>query len=239
MPVADAGLKPPPAFVTNEWAWAYTLDKLRVKGETDQFGNPTNYAAAIAIYKRVAEKYGDPSDVPETEPSTPLVQRYKLIEADTPTWVVGHGMAFAANETAHQRLWLQEVYRQERGGGDRSTITPLVGWRIERTEDSGVKQTYGLTVEHALWLVREADMAVRGFLMERTIRGIATLDLAIADCEALERMEDGEQLPDAQTPLGWEIAGVKITRGGHDYDRTREALMQKRCELEGGLDHAR
>jgi len=40
-----------PRFVTNEWAWAYTLDKLAARGMVDENGNPDNYGAAVAIYK--------------------------------------------------------------------------------------------------------------------------------------------------------------------------------------------
>lgn len=48
-----------PAFATNDWAWAYTLQKLGEKGHLTSDGGPANYAAACAIYKRVVRKYED------------------------------------------------------------------------------------------------------------------------------------------------------------------------------------
>ena len=56
-------LKDPPSFVRNRGAWEYTLAKLATKQEEDgkmrldAYGNPLNYAAAVAIYKNVCKKY--------------------------------------------------------------------------------------------------------------------------------------------------------------------------------------
>lgn len=59
-------LKDPPNFVTNIGGWEYTLAKLAMldeekpkpgKPRVDEGGNPTNYAAAVAIYKNVVKKY--------------------------------------------------------------------------------------------------------------------------------------------------------------------------------------
>lgn len=59
-------LKDPPNFVTNIGAWEYTLAKFAMldeeqpkpgKPRLDEGGNPTNYAAAIAVYKNVVRKY--------------------------------------------------------------------------------------------------------------------------------------------------------------------------------------
>lgn len=56
-------LKEPPRFVANIGAWEYTLAKLANlqeedgKPRVDEFGNPLNYAAAVAIYKNVVKKY--------------------------------------------------------------------------------------------------------------------------------------------------------------------------------------
>jgi hypothetical protein len=60
-------LKDPPVFVTNIGAWEYTLAKLATleeekpkpgKPRIDEYGNPLNYGAAVAIYKNVVKKYG-------------------------------------------------------------------------------------------------------------------------------------------------------------------------------------
>lgn len=113
-------LKPPPRFVTNEWAWAYTLDKMSAGsgGGLDDGGNPRNYGAAVAIYKRVAAKY----DVAELQQLThlpedaPVLGRAAILEFDMPEWVVMRGSAWAANEEAHLRLnhdgnrWVAERY---------------------------------------------------------------------------------------------------------------------------------
>lgn len=95
------GLKPPPRFVTNMWAWSYTLNKLAERGGLDEDGNPSNYGAAIAIYKRVARKYGNP-DAPKVvgEPfDTDLLIGFK------PHWVVAHGAALAATDQLDARVW--------------------------------------------------------------------------------------------------------------------------------------
>lgn len=49
--------KAPPKFVTNLPAWEYTLAKLETQGKLNNNGDPTNYGAAIAIYKNVVAKY--------------------------------------------------------------------------------------------------------------------------------------------------------------------------------------
>ena len=56
-------LKDPPRFVVNIGAWEYTLAKLANlqveddKPRVDEFGNPLNYAMAVAVYKNVCKKY--------------------------------------------------------------------------------------------------------------------------------------------------------------------------------------
>lgn len=113
-------LKPPPRFVTNEWAWAYTLDKMSKGsgGGLDEGGNPKNYGAATAIYKRVAAKYAvDELQKLTTLPQdTPVLSRAEVIAFDMPAWVVMRGSAWAANEDSHLRLnhdgsrWIAERY---------------------------------------------------------------------------------------------------------------------------------
>lgn len=113
-------VKPPPKFVTNEWAWAYTLNKMgngSGGGLTDE-GNPRNYGAAVAIYKRVAAKY----DVAELQTlvtlpeDTPVLTRAEVLTFDVGRWTVMRGSIWAADEEAHLRLnhdgsrWVAERY---------------------------------------------------------------------------------------------------------------------------------
>lgn len=113
-------LKPPPKFVQNEWAWAYTLDKMSrgSGGGLNEGGNPNNYGAAVAIYKRVCAKY----EVTELQQmvtlptDTPTLTRAEVLAFDMPAWAVMRGSAWAANEEAHLRLshdgnrWIAERY---------------------------------------------------------------------------------------------------------------------------------
>jgi hypothetical protein len=135
------GLKPPPKFVTNEWAWAYTLDKLEGKGLLDDGGNPTNYGAAVAIYKRVAAKYGDPNQA--TSPATATLTRAEIISLEAPQWVVGRGglFVYSATDEAIQRLYCEAG-----------------GWKIERTQDDR-RTTYNIDRELVDWLLRDAPFA--------------------------------------------------------------------------------
>jgi hypothetical protein len=56
-------LKPPPNWIDNIGAWEYVLAKLANKQaddgkqRVDEYGNPLNYGAAVAIYKHVVKKY--------------------------------------------------------------------------------------------------------------------------------------------------------------------------------------
>jgi hypothetical protein len=127
--------------VTNEWAWAYTLDKRAGKGLVDEYGNPTNYGAAVAIYKRVAAKYGNPDAAP-TPVLGPALTRAELIALHTPAWVVSRGFAWAANDSFTARLFHTEA-------GD---------WRIERVFDDHA-QTSPIERDTVLWLLRDAPNA--------------------------------------------------------------------------------
>lgn len=136
-------LKPPPKFVHNQWAWAYTLDKLRAKGMLDEGGNPTNYAAASAIYKRVDAKYGDPNAADRQFIPRDLV-RAELLECDGALWHVARGSLWAANDVAHMIL----RHDQE-----------IDAWHIARHTDAGIvdgKLDQGV----AEWLVRETPAAL-------------------------------------------------------------------------------
>lgn len=136
-------LKPPPKFVTNLWAWGYTLDKLRAKGLLDDGGNPTNYGAAVAIYKRVAAKYGDPTDDRTYTPRD--LTRAELLKLDGAIWFVARGAAFAANDVAHMRLKYVGQWGEE--------------WHVELHTDDGTIDGR-LTQDTAEWLLRDSVQAL-------------------------------------------------------------------------------
>jgi hypothetical protein len=152
MTTANAGLKDPPKFAKNEWAWAYTLDKLATGsggGLTDE-GNPRNYAAAVAIYKRVEEKYTTETlqamtNLPD---QVPAMTRAEVLSFDMPEWVVMRGFAWAANPEAHLRL---------------AHMEGSSGWLAERYTSDGVER--GLVEQDtAEWLVRNSQQAVRDWV---------------------------------------------------------------------------
>lgn len=145
MSVVDtAGLKPPPKFVTNEWAWAHTLDRLAEKDQLDAGGNPRNYGAAVAIYKNVVKKYGDQDPLADAGASTETLTRADILEFDARIWVVGRGgrFAYSANDAAYQRVFCDE----------------RAGWQLERTMD-GLKRTVTIDRELVEWLMRDNDQA--------------------------------------------------------------------------------
>lgn len=128
--MATATLKPPPKFVANEWAWAYTLNKLADKGQLDDGGNPKNYAAAIAIYKRVAAKYGNPDATPAPPPTTmPALTRADLIALQARQWVVARGFAYTVTDQHAVRLFVNvHGWHVERIADDTSARTDTVEW---------------------------------------------------------------------------------------------------------------
>lgn len=145
MATSTAGLKDPPKFVDNEWAWAYTLDKLRAKDKLTPEGNPQNYAAASAIYKAVVAKY----DVAELQAMThlpdtlPRMSRAEVLAFDMPEWVVMRGFAWAANPDAHLRLahqdgeWIAERYTAD--GVERGVIEQGTAEWLVRNSQPGVQ----------------------------------------------------------------------------------------------------
>lgn len=131
----EVGLKPPPRFVTNPWAWSYTLNKLEAKRQLDLHGNPKNYGAAVAIYKAVVKKYG------HRVGEAIEVTRADLIGLDTCIWVVSHGAAWTATEQATARIYHNHAR-----------------WWLERYGDEG--QTFApLEPETVSWLLRHVDGA--------------------------------------------------------------------------------
>lgn len=142
--MASATLKPPPRFVTNEWAWAHTLDKLREKDHLDDGGNPRNYGEAVAIYKNVAKKYGDsPAPAPSVDRPRDLT-RSELFAADGAVWVIARGHLVAANDDSHMLL----------------THTGGYGyWQLQRYTDEGMVDGK-LDQDTAEWLVRDTPAAL-------------------------------------------------------------------------------
>ena len=138
--MSATGLKAPPRFVTNAWAWSYTLNKLAGKNGVDEYGNPHNYAAAIAIYKRVAAKYGDPGEPSNSHSVVPGAGELDVI--DGLLWHTAHGCAWAANDIVTARLW---CYGQS--------------WYVEMVLDRG-DLVYSLADDEALWLLKRSPAAV-------------------------------------------------------------------------------
>lgn len=135
-------LKPPPRFVTNAWAWSYTLDKLRDKDMLDDAGNPRNYAAAAAIYKRVCAKYGEPDQAPK-EPQATLT-RADLLGLQSRAWVPMRGSFFLA--ASNDLDW-------------RLTHTPNEDcWTLERY-GYGTVDSFAIAEDIAAWLLEPAKVA--------------------------------------------------------------------------------
>lgn len=134
--MTTVGLKPPPAFVTNPWAWSYTLNKLATKHLLDEDGNPENYGAAVAIYKHVHAKYAGIS-APTYQP----VVRADLLSIDECQWVVSHGSAWAAGQGFTARLYRENAR-----------------WWIERVELATVAP---IEDDVVTWLLRRVDGAAK------------------------------------------------------------------------------
>lgn len=188
MSAQTIGLKPPPKFVRNQWAWAYTLDKLATKGLLDEHGNPTNYGAAVAIYKRVANKYGEQiRGLPEaiSDPASVTLQpRHVLLELQAPVWTVAHNAAWAANESAHQRLYLQEHFRVARLHADIAVLEAMCFWRVERHEDDQVRDL-AVDFDLALWLTEKSPVA-NEWVRAKTEQLVETLTEAISEVDTAE-----------------------------------------------------
>lgn len=148
--MTEVTLKPPPKFVKNEWAWAYTLNKMGKGsgGGLDDGGNPRNYGAAVAIYKRVNVKY----DLDELQTlvslpeDTPVLTRAEVIAFDVTSWVVMRDSVWAADDEAHLRL---------NHDGDR--------WVAERYTGDGVEAGV-IEQETADWLVRDSRADTRAWV---------------------------------------------------------------------------
>lgn len=134
-------VKPPPRSCPNELAWAYVLNKLASGsgGGLRPDGNPNNYAAAIAIYRKVEAKYSNAQleQLVELPEGTPTLTRAELIALDGVKWVISRGFAWSANEDRYVRL--------AHDSGE---------WRVETYTDDGVE--YGrIEQDTAEWLVRD------------------------------------------------------------------------------------
>lgn len=135
--MSSTTLKPPPPYVSNEWAWAYTLNKLADRDGLDDGGNPRSYGAAVAIYKRVAAKYGNPdADAAAHKPGMAPITRADLIDLERRHWVVARGFAYTTTDTQAIRAFADS-------DGD---------WFIERIDDDGSAWTDRLGWETVAWL---------------------------------------------------------------------------------------
>jgi hypothetical protein len=157
--------KAPPRFVTNHAAWEYTLAKLAAKELLDGDGNPRNYAAASAIYKRVVAKYGDGlmlelPPVLDADDRRPFIRRADALAMQARAWTVSHNAAWSVGaDDAYQRLYFRALLRVARDG-NREVLEPLYRFELERHGDDGT-HTHALGYDLALWLVRESPDALR------------------------------------------------------------------------------
>lgn len=135
-------LKPPPKFVTNDRAWAYTLYKLAVKDQLDEAGNPRNYGAACAIYKRVEAKYGGEPPALTAVEDAQFLTRQEAQECAMSAWFVSRGIAWAVDDAATVRLWQDH------------------GWHVERDGAYGLTLTGRIDQDTAEWLVGGSPQAL-------------------------------------------------------------------------------
>jgi len=136
---------PPPKFATNEWAWAYTVEKLWGKTGLTPDDAGFNYGAAVNIYRRVVAKYPEQREFADAQRFTPeQPTRADILAMDAPVWVLGRNESlFSVTDDAHQRLYLS--YNGE--------------WLIDRIGDDGSSRTAILEVDTVLWLTRNAPSA--------------------------------------------------------------------------------
>lgn len=139
--MSAVALKPPPKFVTNERAWAYTLYKLASKDQLDDAGNPANYGAAIAIYKRVVAKYADAAPELSGIEDAHFLTRAEAFVCEMSAWYVSRGIAWAADDEATVRLWHDH------------------GWHVERITNAGDVLVGRIDQDTAEWLAGPSPSA--------------------------------------------------------------------------------
>lgn len=242
--MAATELKPPPRFVKNEWAWAYTLRKLEEKGMVDEHGNPSNYAAANRIYQNVVKKYG------AAEPDLPTaadrarnvlgeeLDRAQLIDMDTGGWIFSRGVLWAASDERHQRMYFQRTARASNTGrpAPNVIIEPLCLWRVEVHHDDG-QFTKGIPDKTALWLVRESAAGER-FVREEMRLTLAYLQEKRADLEGdhAKALEGEDPFVTVGQPGTGRNRGVQVVKASElDFGTTLSTFSQHIAEMERAL----
>lgn len=217
-------LKPPPAFVKNEAAWAYTLAKLAEKDQLDAEGNPLNYGGAIAIYKRVVRKYGDS-----------LVQAPVAVGVGIPTmndddervltgnaWTLGHNVAWAngVGYTMTLSALTEMSLAKHPLGSGQYVVDPLIEFRAHVHDEDEIREVR-VPAHVGLAFTRGSDDC-HDWAQAQLQVGLYELRYAIAECEG-----------DAM-----EIGKVEITCDPHFFDRegTLALLRAKALELEQALE---
>lgn len=220
--------KPPPRFVTSHAAWEYTLAKLAAKDKLDDGGNPTNYAAASAIYKAVAKKYGESlmlelPPVLDADDRKPFIRRDQALAMSARSWNVSHNAAWSVGtDDAYQRLYFRPVLRVARDG-NREVLEPLFRFEIERHSDAG---THSHTVDYDLawWLVRESQPGTL-FVQERLEDAFQHVQSTIAEVKSLAKGTDVGQ-----------VADFRFDPQFFDADATLAMLRQAQHELDDAIN---
>lgn len=222
------GLKPPPAFVKNEWAWSYTLNKLKGKSQLDQHGNPVNYGAAIAIYKHVVAKYGrGVADLPTVAAPT-TISRAEILAIDAPAWYVSRGMCWSATDDAQQVMGFDTTTREARED-DKAQIEPLFSVVLTRYADDSTT-TLRLPPEPAFWLVRESP-AGEAWLRSKMEEALQELDALRGDVRAART--DCEE---AEEPMSVAMVGEHTLQCAFfDFLGTLQNIEEAIAELESAL----
>jgi hypothetical protein len=215
---AATGLKPPPKFVHNRWAWEHTLAKLAEKDKLDEHGNPQNYAAAAAIYKASVKKYGEMDDVPNAL-DFELAPRAVSLRLESDAWTVSRGCAWLMDSDHAAQVWLDPRFREAKHPLNPlglKVVEPVVLWdvRIMRTND-GENEVALIEPSTVLWATEPAPKAhawVRGEL-ESAIGAIDEQLLGLSD-ELLD------------------IGGVDFDSRFFDVDGTRAVMEAAKAKLE-------
>lgn len=218
---AATGLKPPPKFVHNQWAWEHTLAKLAEKDKLDENGNPQNYAAASAIYKSTVKKYGDMDVVPDAL-DFELALRSTIVELQAEDWTVSRGCAWAIDQQSTRQLWLEPRFREARhplNPTGNKVVEPVVLWNAMVMRAEGEPLAALIESSTALWLVREAPAA------EKWAR--SQIESAIGAID--------DELTGLSSNL-LEIGGIEVDTRFFDVEGTRAVMETAKRELEEVLN---
>lgn len=233
MAAATAGLKPPPKFATNEWAWSYTLRKMEAKGKLDEHGNPLNYGMAAAIYKAVAKKYGEqlvdlPDRLGEHILANDEARRAQIIDLDAAMWIQSRGMLWAADDETTRVMFLEQASREVRSPDDDGrTIDVYANWRVQETRD-GTQSLFTIHPASALWLTRDQP-AAQSWVRAKLEQALGFLDEFRNDVGHAARLaQDGQPtgqiLDHEDIPLAFFREGPALERADRLAAEIEEAL---------------